>query len=186
MCMCMPVCVHAHLCTVVVCHICHILLTLVCMMLITQVDMGVQNHRILDLDSNFEGIQLNLACEFLKQEWSLEQLPPRIILNLTIKMVSQFSHSVMSDSLQPHGLQHASSQRWRRSIQSAKTRLGADCSSNHELLIAKFRLKLKKVGETIRPFKCDLNQIPYDYTVKVKVAQCVRLYETPQTIRSME
>ena len=59
-------------------------------------------------------------------------------------------------------------QRWRRSIQSAKTRLGADCGSDHELLIAKFRLKLKKVGETTRPFRYDLNQIPYDYTVEVR------------------
>ena len=57
------------------------------------------------------------------------------------------------------------SQRWRSSIQSAKTRLGADCASDHELLIAKFRLKLKKVGKTTRPFRYDLNQIPYDYTV---------------------
>jgi len=52
-------------------------------------------------------------------------------------------------------------------MHSAKTRPGADCSSDHELLIAKFRLKLKKVGETIRPFRYDLNQIPYDYTVEV-------------------
>ena len=59
------------------------------------------------------------------------------------------------------------SQRWRSSIQSAKTRLGADCVSDHELLIAKFRHKLKKVGKTTRPFRYDLNQIPYDYTVKV-------------------
>ena len=50
------------------------------------------------------------------------------------------------------------SQRWRSSIQSAKTRLGADCGSDHELLIAKIRLKLKKVGETTRPFRYDLNQ----------------------------
>ena len=56
------------------------------------------------------------------------------------------------------------SERWRRSIQSAKTRLGADCGSDHELLIAKFRLNLKKVGKTTRPFRYDLNQIPYDYT----------------------
>ena len=56
----------------------------------------------------------------------------------------------------------------RSSIQSAKTRLGADCGSDHELLIAKFRLKLKNVGKTTRPFRYDLNQIPYDYTVKVK------------------
>ena len=59
-------------------------------------------------------------------------------------------------------------QRWRSSIQSAKTRLGADCGSDNELLIAKFRLKLKKVGKTIRPFRYDLNQIPYNYTVKVR------------------
>jgi len=51
-------------------------------------------------------------------------------------------------------------QRWRSSIQSAKTRLGVDCGSDHELLIAKFRLKLKKVGETTRPFMYYLNQIP--------------------------
>ena len=60
------------------------------------------------------------------------------------------------------------SQRWRSSIQSAKTRLGADCGSDHELLFAKFRLKLKKVGKTTRPFRYDLNQIPYDYTVEVR------------------
>ena len=57
------------------------------------------------------------------------------------------------------------SQRWRSSIQSAKIRPGADCGSDQELLIAKFRLKLKKVGKTTRPFRYDLNQIPYDYTV---------------------
>ena len=60
------------------------------------------------------------------------------------------------------------SQRWRSSIQSAKTRLGADCDSDHEILIAKFRLKLKKVEKTTRPFRYDLNQIPYDYTVEVR------------------
>ena len=58
------------------------------------------------------------------------------------------------------------SQRWRSSIQSAKTRLGADCGSDHELLTAKLRLKLKKVGKTARPFRYALNQIPYDYTVE--------------------
>ena len=59
------------------------------------------------------------------------------------------------------------SQSWRSSIQSAKTRPGAGCGSDHELLIAKFRLKLKKVGKTTRPFSYDLNQILYDYTVEV-------------------
>ena len=57
-------------------------------------------------------------------------------------------------------------QKWRSSTQSAKTRPGADCSSDHEL-IAKFRLKLKKVGKTTRPFRYNLNQIPNDYTVEV-------------------
>ena len=59
-------------------------------------------------------------------------------------------------------------QRWRSSIQSAKTRLGADCGSDHDLLIDKFRLKLKKVGKTTRPFRYDLNQTTYDYTVEVR------------------
>ena len=60
------------------------------------------------------------------------------------------------------------SQRWRSSIQSAKTRPEVDCGSDHELFIAKFRLKWKKVGKTTRPFRYDLNQIPYDYTVEVR------------------
>jgi len=59
------------------------------------------------------------------------------------------------------------SQRWRSSIQLAKTRPGADCGSDHELLIENFSLKLKKVWKTTRPFRFDLNQIPYDYTVEV-------------------
>ena len=53
-------------------------------------------------------------------------------------------------------------------LQSTKTRPGADCGSDHELFIAKFRLQLKKVGKTTRPFKYDLNQIPHDYTVEVR------------------
>ena len=65
-----------------------------------------------------------------------------------------------------------------------KTRPGADCGSDHELLIAKFRLKLKKLGKTTRPFKYDLNQIPYDYTMEVTnrfkgsdlVAECLKNY----------
>ena len=57
------------------------------------------------------------------------------------------------------------SQRWRRSIQSAKIRPGADCGSDHEILIVKFRLKLKKAGKATRPF---INKIPYDYTVEVR------------------
>ena len=75
------------------------------------------------------------------------------------------------------------SQRWRSSIQSAKTRLGADCGSDHELLIARFRLKLKKVGKTTRSFRYDLYQIPFDYTVEVTkrfkgldLIQCLKNY----------
>ena len=57
--------------------------------------------------------------------------------------------------------------KWRSYIQSAKTRSGADCGSDHELLIAKIRLKLNKVGESTRLFRYDLKQIPYSYTVEV-------------------
>ena len=60
------------------------------------------------------------------------------------------------------------SQIWRSSIQSAKTRPGADWHSDHELLIAKFRLKFKKVGKNTKPFRYNLNQIPYDNTVEVR------------------
>ena len=75
------------------------------------------------------------------------------------------------------------SQRWRSSIHSAKTRPEADCGLDHEFLIAKFRLKLKKVGKTTRPFRYDLNQISYDHTVKVRnrfkgldVIECLKNY----------
>ena len=58
--------------------------------------------------------------------------------------------------------------KWSSSIQWTKTRPGADSGSDRELLITKFRLKLKKIGKTAIPFKYDLNQIPYDYTVEVR------------------
>ena len=65
-----------------------------------------------------------------------------------------------------------------------KTRRGADCGSDHQFLIAKFRLKFKKVGKTIRPFRYDLNQIPYDYIVEVTnrfkgldLTECLRTME---------
>ena len=65
----------------------------------------------------------------------------------------------------------------------SKTRLGADCDSDHELLIAKFRLKLKKVGKITRAFRYDLNQIPYNYTVEVRnrfkgldLIECLKKY----------
>ena len=56
----------------------------------------------------------------------------------------------------------------KQTNKKTKTRRGADCSSDHELLITKFRLKLKKVGKTPRPFRYDLNQIRYDYTMEVR------------------
>ena len=57
--------------------------------------------------------------------------------------------------------------RWRSSVQSTKTRPGADCGSDHQLLIAKSKLKFKKVGKITRQFRYDLTKIPYDYTVEV-------------------
>ena len=73
-----------------------------------------------------------------------------------------------SDDQYQNQLEHIlCSQRWEKSVQLAKTSPGADCHSDNELLIAKFRLKLEKVGKTSRPFRYDLNQIPYDYTVEV-------------------
>ena len=60
------------------------------------------------------------------------------------------------------------SQRWRSSIQSAKTRPGADCASDHQLLIANFKLKLKRVGKPTGLVRYNQNQIPYEYTVEVK------------------
>ena len=60
------------------------------------------------------------------------------------------------------------SQRRSSSIQSVKSRPGADSGSDHEFHVAKFRIKLKKVGKATRPFSYDLNQIPYDYTIEVK------------------
>ena len=72
----------------------------------------------------------------------------------------------------------------------SKTRLGPDCGSDHELIIAKFRLKLKKVGKTARPFRHDLNQTPYDYTVEVRnelwTEVCDTLQETGIKIIPME
>ena len=75
-------------------------------------------------------------------------------------------------------------QRRRISIQSAKTKLGADCGSDQELHIAKFRLKLKKIGKTTRPFRYDLNQIPYDYTVEVanKFKGLGLIYRVPEEL----
>ena len=66
-------------------------------------------------------------------------------------------------------IDYTCNQRWRSSIKSTNTKPGSDCGSDHKLLFAKFRLKVKRVGETTRPFRYDLNQILYDYTVEVKI-----------------
>ena len=73
------------------------------------------------------------------------------------------------------------SQRWKRFIQS-KTRPGADCGSDHELLTAKFRLKLEKVGKSTKPFRYDQNQIPYDYTVEVTSRFKIRSDRVPKKL----
>ena len=70
-----------------------------------------------------------------------------------LMMYSAYKLNKQGDNIQP--------------IQSAKMRMGADCGTDPELLIAKFRLKLKKVGKITRPFKYDLNKISYNYTVEV-------------------
>ena len=76
------------------------------------------------------------------------------------------------------------SQRWRSSIQSAKTRPGADCGSDHELLVAKFRLILKKVGKTTRPFRYDLNQICYSVEVTNRFKRLDLIDRVPEKLRT--
>ena len=78
-------------------------------------------------------------------------------------------HMDITRSLTPNQTDYIlCSQRLRSYMQSVKARPGADCGSDYELLIAKFRLKWKKVEKTTRPFRYDLNQIPYDYTMEVR------------------
>ena len=77
------------------------------------------------------------------------------------------------------------SRKWRSSTQSAKTRPGTDCGSDHELLIAKFRLKLNKAGKTTRPFRYDLNQIPYHYTVEVR-NRFKGLYQMTECLKTVD
>ena len=77
------------------------------------------------------------------------------------------SNDTREDSTHGHHQMVNCSQRWRSSIQSAKTRLGADCDTDHELCIVKYRLKLKKVGKITRSFRYDRNQMPY-YTAEVR------------------
>ena len=94
------------------------------------------------------------------------QPPPKIQVYVELQSVALFGNSVLQMKSVKFPGKKLCSWRWRRPIQPAKTRLGADRGSDHKLLIAKFRLELK-VGKTIRPFQYDLNQIPCNYTVEV-------------------
>ena len=98
---------------------------------------------------HFFNLSLNLV---IRSSWSEPQSSPALVFSVKLGICKYI----------------LCSQRWRSSTQTAKTRPGADCGSDHELLIAKFRLKLKKVEKTTRPFRYYLNQIPYDYTVEVR------------------
>ena len=90
--------------------------------------------------------------------------------NYNIKVISDFKGSfTILDGQHWNQIDYIlCCQRWRSSAQSTKTRPGADCGLDQEILVDKFRLKLKKVGKTTRPFRYDLTQIPYDYTVEVR------------------
>ena len=104
------------------------------------------------LDSNTDSMEINLSklWETLVIQNTLFQQHKRRFYTLTSP---DDQHRNLTDYI-------LCIQRWKSSIQSAETRPGADCGSDHKLLIVKFRLKLKKVGKTTRPFRYDLNQIP--------------------------
>ena len=109
-------------------------------------------------------LQANLALEYGMKQGKDEEFCQENALVITNTLFQQHKRRLQT-WISPDG-QHRNqidyilgSQRWRSSIQSAKTRPGADCGSDHELLIAKFRIKLKKVGKTTRPFRYDLNQV---------------------------
>ena len=98
-----------------------------------------------------------LVCEMSAIVWYFEQslvLEWKLTLSSPVA-TAEFSKyaGILSVALSQYHLLGFESQRWRSSIQSAKARLGADCGSDHELLIAKFRLKLKKLWKTTRPFR---------------------------------
>ena len=109
------------------------------------------------------GMQASVEKNFLLEIYVSSS--ERLIKSQIVKLIVDVHLCVISPWTTDYIL---CSQRWRSSIQSAKTGLGADCGSDQELLIAKFRLKLKKVGKTTRPFRYELNQIPYGYTVEVR------------------
>ena len=111
------------------------------------------------------GCHFLLQCMKVKSESEVTQLCPTLRDPMDCNLPGSSIHGIFQARVLEWGAIAFSR---RSSIESAKTRLGADCGSDHEHLIAKFRLKLKKVRETSRPFGYDLNQIPYDYTVEVR------------------
>src|SRR5574337_383653 len=120
---------------------------------------------------DFPGKNTGVGCHFLLQ--CLKVKRESEVIQSCPTLCDPMDCSPPGSSI--HGIFQARVLEWgaiafsgRSSIQSAKTRLEADCGSDHELLIAKFRLNLKKVWKTTRPFRYDLNQIPYDYTVEVR------------------
>ena len=127
----------------------------------------------------FFGLAIQNEAEQRLTEFCQENKP--IIANVYVAYVSyvhrkrMFPRDDFTSGHHPDGIYENKidyilcSQRWRSFIQSAKTRPGADYASDHELLIDKFRLKLKKVGQTTRPFMYELNQILYDYSVEVRI-----------------
>ena len=113
---------------------------------------------------------MNLALEYkMKQGKGFCQEDAPVIANILFQQHKGRLYTWTSpDGQYQNHILYFWQQKWTRPIQSAKTRQGADCGSAHELLLAKFRLKWKKVGKTSRALRYDLNQIPYDYTVEVR------------------
>ena len=125
------------------------------------------------LDSNTDSMEINLSklweTRVIQNTLFQQQCYTLVIANTLFQQHKRRFYTCTSPDgqYQNQTAYILCNQRWRSSIQSAKIRPGADCGSDHELLIAKFRLKLKKVRKTTRPLKYDLNQIPCNYTVEV-------------------
>ena len=139
--------------------------------------MGIPDHLTCLLRNLYEGQEATVRTEHGTTDWFQigKGVHQGCILSPCLFLYAEY---IMSNAgldkaqagikISRRNINNLCSQRWRSSIQSTKTRPGADCGSDHELLITKFRLKLRKAGKTARPFRYDLNQIPYDYAVEVR------------------